>query len=294
MSQDQPKTTSSQPLWVLPVLIVVSLCFMYGPTVTTDYLMNDELHHIGRELDLGHEVRFQFFAYGRALWGLGTWAVYSFAGYETLRIQLVRFVSLVSLSLIAVVLLGFLRAKSGSAALAFFTVLFFFGLPGFQGISGYSLGVIAGTLPAPWLSLGAFFLYFSVTPRRGSTELVVLGAVFALLVAAMQATQTYAYLAMVPLAFQVLVGDINDRRRAVRFLAVAMASFLASVLALKLGVDHYLRSGHQPYFLGKQGLDALAGSPAEVVLTAINPNTYWSAFRVWSYPYPFHSTLPLD
>lgn len=294
MSQEQPQASATHSAWLIPALLAVGVFLMYGSSLTTDYLMNDEMYHVGRKIHAWHEVRFQFFSYGRALWGLFTWLVYTFVGYDTLRIQLVRFTSLASFAVMAVVLFRFLQARSRNTPLAFFTVLFFLSLPSFQGISGYSLGVIAGSVPASWLSLGAFFLYFSARPRRTTEELVALGAVFVLIVAAMQATQTYAFLAVVPLSFAILTGAVEDRRRAVKFLAVAIASFLVSSLVFKLGVDHWIRSGHQPYPLGAEGLDALATSPFQVALTAINPVTYWSAFRVWSYPYPFHSTLPLD
>ena len=293
MRQQQPPGQGLRAAWVLPTLLVAALALMYGPGVTTDYLMNDEMHHIGHEYQVWQQVELQFYGYGRALWGLLTWLVYSFVGYDTLRIQFVRFVSLASMAAIAVVLYRFLHRRSGSASLAFLTVLLFFCQPAFQGLAGYSLGVIEGSLPAPWLSLAAFFVTISVSPKLHLGETTRLLIAFVLLVAAMQATQTYAFFAVIPLSFLVLSGDAGDRRRAARFLAVAVAAFLASTVAFKLGADHWLRLGHRAYPLGADGLAALADTPGQVLRTVLDPITYWSAFRIWSYPFPFHSTPPM-
>jgi len=291
MNQEQRAATDLGPSWAPPLLLVAALALMYGPGVTSDYLMNDETFHVGHEYQLWEQVRFQFFAYGRSLWGLFTWVVYSFVGYDTHRIQLVRFVSLASMAAIAVVLYRFLKRTSGSALLAFVTVLVFFSQPAFQGLAGYSLGVIEGSLPAPWLSLAAFFLAVSPKLRAGATTRFLMA--FALLVAAMQATQTYAFFAMIPLSFVVLSGDAGDRRRAVRFTAAAVAAFVASTVVYKLAVEYWLHTGHRAYGLGADGLAALADTPGQVLRTALDPVTYWSAFRIWSYPYPFHGTPPM-
>lgn len=293
MNRKEPAAYDLGVAWAPPLLLVAAVALMYGPAVTTDYLMNDEMYHIGHEYQVWRQVELQFFGYGRALWGLLTWLVYSFVGYDTLRIQVVRFVSLASMAAIAVVLYRFLQRRSGSALLAVLTVLLFFCQPSFQGLCGYSLGVIEGSLPAPWLSLAAFFVTVSVSPKLRLGEATRLVLAFVLLLAAMQATQTYAFFAAVPLSFLVLSGDAADRRRAVRFLVVAVAAFAVSTAVFKLAVDHWVRTGHRAYPLGVDGLAALADAPGQVLRTALDPVTYWSAFRIWSYPFPFHGTPPM-
>jgi len=277
----------------MSLCLIAVLYLMYSPAFTTDYLMNDEMHLIGTHRDLLREVQFQFFAYGRGLWGALNWAAYEFAGYQTWRWQLVRFVSFLSMALVGVWLFRFLSNISKRPVFAFFVVLFFFSQPSFQGISGYSFGVIAGTVPAIWLSLLAFYLYFQVFPNRGVNNIFAGCAVFGLLVAASQATQTYAYFAMVPASYLIL-ADVVRRRRTLVFLSAAALSFGVSAFVYKVGADHWSRLGHDAYPLGTEGIDALASSPLEVIRNAATPATYWSAFRIWTYPYPFHDTPPME
>jgi hypothetical protein len=49
----------------------------------------------------------------------------------------------------------------------------------------------------------------------------------------------------------------------------------------------------QAYKLGEEAVAAAGQHPLRVVLRAANPLTYWSAFEVWSYPFPLHAVRPV-
>lgn len=265
---------------------------MYSPVFLTDYLMNDEWFLIGSRQGLAGGAREAFFLWGRALFGIYSVLVYRFARYDPFRIQLVRFVNFASLLTIALGLFVFLRTRSRNVWLSFLAVLFLFSQPSFQGAMAYSLQLISNTQPAMWLSLAAFYLYFLVNDRRFQKP-VRMAATFFLLILAMQSTQTYALFAMVPLAYLTLSDFENQRRKVAEFLVLAFLVLLVSGLIFRFGVHYWHSQGHQAYRLGEQDIGALGGSPLQVLLHAANPVTYWSAFEMWSYPFPFHDLPPL-
>ena len=280
----------SLPTWGVSLVLLAALYLMYAPSFTLDYLMNDELHSIGTHANPLKASFNAFFIFGRALFGIYTSLVYRFADYDPIKIQFVRFVNFASLAAIGLFLFRFLRLRSKSIYLSFFTILFLFSQLSFQGIIGYSVQVISNSQPSMWLSLFAFYLHFYFFPKRQLSKWIAYATVFIIFMAAMQSTQTYAYFAMVPLSFLVLTEDKKHNQRILIFFTLALASFIISTLLYKVGLEI---SNRNAYKLGEEGLTALTSSPLKVLFTAVNPKTYWSAFKVWTYPYPFHYTLPL-
>jgi hypothetical protein len=274
------------------IALVGVLYLMYSPVFLADYLMNDEWGNIGSRDGLMESVRNAFFILGRSLFGVYSTLVYSFVGYDPFRIQVVRFLNFASFAAIAIVLFAFLRKKTQNALFSFLIVLFLFSQPSFQGGMAYSLQLISNTQPAMWLSLLAFYIYFSSRCERIGPRLRIV-AVFLCLLLGMQSTQTYAFFCMVPLSYLTLCDWNNQRRKIVEFLALASVVFLVSTLAYKVGLHYWHAQGKHGYVLGEEGVRALGKHPITVFLHALNPVTYWGAFEVWNYPFPFHSTHPL-
>ena len=274
------------------IALIGVLYLMYSPAFLADYLMNDEWGNIGSREGLREAVRNAFFGWGRSLFGLYSTLIYRFVGYDPFRIQVVRFLNFASFAAIAIFLFGFLRKKTQNALFSLLTVLFLFSQPSFQGAMAYSLQLISNTQPAMWLSLLAFYIYFSSHRERISPHLRI-AAVFLCLLLAMQSTQTYAFFCMVPLSYLTLCDWTNQRRKIVEFQALASIVFLVSTLAYKVGLHYWHTQGKHGYVLGEEGVRALGMHPITVFLHALNPVTYSGAFEVWNYPFPFHSTHPL-
>lgn len=274
------------------IALVGILYLMYSPAFLTDYLMNDEWGNIGSRDGLREAARNAFFVLGRSLFGVYSTLVYRFVGYDPFRIQVVRFLNFASFAAIAIFLFAFLRKKTQNALFSFLVVLFLFSQPSFQGGMAYSLQLISNTQPAMWLSLLAFYIYFSSRSERIGPRLRV-AAAFLCLLLAMQSTQTYAFFCMVPLSYVTLCDWNNQRRKILEFLALASVVFLVSTLAYKAGLHYWHIHGKHGYVLGEEGVRALGKHPVIVLLHALNPVRYWGAFEVWNYPFPFHSMHPL-
>ena len=45
------------------------------------------------------------------------------------------------------------------------------------------------------------------------------------------------------------------------------------------------------YKLGEQAIEAGGQHPLQILLRAANPLTYWSAFEIWSFPFPLHTVF---
>jgi len=274
------------------IALVGILYLMYSPAFLADYLMNDEWGNIGSRDCLREAFRSAFFVWGRSLFGVYSTLVYRFVGYDPFRIQVVRFLNFASFAAIAIFLFTFLRKKTQNALFSFLIVLFLFSQPSFQGGMAYSLQMISNTQPAIWLSLLAFCIYFSSRCERIGPRLRI-ATVFLCLALAMQSTQTYAFFSMVPLSYLTLCDWNKQRRKIIEFLAVASVVFLVSTLAYKAGLHYWHTHGKHGYALGEEGVRALGKHPIRVFVQALNPATYWNAFEVWNYPFPFHSTHPL-
>ena len=76
------------------------------------------------------------------------------------------------------------------------------------------------------------------------------------------------------------------------FILLVLASVVLSVLAFKVGLEVLHEEGREGYAVGENAMAAMTSSPLELILHAKNPQTYWSAFKLWTYPYPFHNTPP--
>ena len=161
-------TVSDRPCGsVLPAIgLVATLYLMYSPAFLTDYLMGDEWAVIGWRGNLRRDAIDGFFYWGRALFGIYSTLVYRFVRYDPLRIQLVRFLNFAGFAAIAVVLFIFLKRRTQSPLFSYLVVVFLLSQPPFQAAMGFSLQLISNTQPAMWLSLLAFYIYFSLVPGK--------------------------------------------------------------------------------------------------------------------------------
>lgn len=280
---------TSKPNWFAGLVLVVVLYLMYSPTFLVDYLMNDEWRRIGKQDSFMHAATISFFFFGRGLVGVYEQLIYRFVGYDPTRVQFVRFLYFASMAAVAVILLRFIKKRSQNGYFAFFVILLLFSQPSFQGMVGYSLTLISFGLASIWLSLLAFYLYFFVFDAKRLPKLLQAVIVFLILSLAMQSTQTFAFFAMLPLSYLILCDWEERRKRAWSFLLISLLALLFSVLVYKIGLEIWHAQGKLVYELGEQALEAAASKPAKVLLKAINPLSYWSAFKVWSYPFPLHN-----
>jgi len=293
MKHEKANASISLPIWGVALVLAALLYLMYSSSFTFEYLMMDEVDKIGRSRNLLDLAYRNYFRNGRFLHGIYKALVFNFAGYDPLKVQFVRFVNFASIAVVALLLFRFLRLQSKNIALAFFTILFFFSQLPFQGAVGYGLHNMTQDLPSLLLSLLAFYLHFYWFPKRKAPKWIAYGAVFVIFMAAMQSTQTHAYFAMVPLSFLVLTEGKERKQQILSFFTLALASLILSALVYKLGLEILHGLGKHGYGRAERAVAALTTSPLKVLLMALNPATYWSAFKVWTYPYPFHYTLPL-
>ena len=293
---ETPNQPTLKSKWLSAIALFVMLYLMYSSTFLTDYLMRDEWEFVGGGdwYDLPSYMSTFFFRSGRVLFAVFQKLVLVFAGYDASRIQVVRFVNFLSIAVIAVLLMNFLEKRMQNSWVAFFVVLFYLSQTAFQALMGYSFELIAGSLPSMWLSLLAFYLYFFAFESNRLPRIVQAGIVFIVLMLAMQSTQTYAFFAMVPLSFLALTGWNSNKTRIIQFLFISVAVLAVSALIYKMGLESLAAQGRAGYDVGEQGINQLSTRPWDLVLLAINPRTYWSVFKMWTFPFPFQNTPPLS
>jgi hypothetical protein len=278
--------------WLYGLAMVTVLYFMYSPVFVTDYLMNDENAFIGTARSIRESAKDAFFMWDRPLYGIYSALVYRFAAYDPFRIQLVRFLNFASLAMIAFLLFLLLQRLSRNAFFSSLTILFLFSLPPFQGLMAYSFQLFLNAQPALWFSLLALGLCFYGDRLRPGKTLRLL-SVFILLILAMQSTQTYAFFAMAPLTYLALADWKNQRRKVGEFLAIALLALIVSTVTYRAGLAYWHSHGERGYQLGEQAVAAVSEHPIRMALHAVNPFAYWSAFEIWSYPFPFQSVPPI-
>ncbi|MBC7875634.1 MAG: hypothetical protein H7Y59_00570 [Anaerolineales bacterium] len=220
--------------------------------------------------------------------------MYDFAGYDAARIQFIRFVNFVSIGIIAILLMNFLKKRVKNGSLAFFAILFFLSQTTFQSLMGYSLQLISSSQPAMWLSLLAFYLYFFVFDRIHLSKYIQVGIIFIVLMLAMQSTQTYAFFALIPLSYLALTDWSSRKSKVIKFLIISIATFILSTLIYKIGLDFKSAQGLEGYPRGEQSIKYIFSHPLDVILLAINPLAYWSIFKMWTFPFPLQNTPPLS
>jgi hypothetical protein len=278
--------------------LFVCLYFMYSSTFLTDYLMNDELGSVGSQTlsfaNLIDTMGWAFLYMGRGLFGAYRVLVYSFAGFDPARIQLIRFVNFASIAIIAVLLLRFLEHRHKTGYLAFFAMLFWLSQPPFQVLMGYSLQLIANSQPAMWFSLLAFYLFFFVLEQRQYPMWVQAGLTLIILLIAMQSTQTYAFFAAIPVTYLALTEWQTRKRKIAIFIALSFAALFISMFVYQLGLSYLSLKGTSGYALGEQSMSALTASPLQVLISIFNPLSYWSLFKIWTFPFPFQHTPNLS
>ncbi len=300
MSMHVAAGSTEPPRWLTTLLLVVFLYFVYSPTFLSDYLMVDELGSIGRaEQPIGSRMLGSFLSYGRGLFGLYHELVYRYVGYDTFRIQVVRFLNVACTAALAVVVLRFLERRSESRYFAFGLALLLFCQPPVQISMGCGLQCISNLQPAIWLSMLAWWLHFSAGASAGgvaSTRAVLARprtvVVWLLLMMAMQSTQTFALFSLVLVAYSALTEWPARRHEIVAYVLLAAAALLVSWAVYRAGLGYLHGIGKGGYDLGENAL-AAEGDLLTVVGNAINPLKYWSAFELWSFPFPWHATRPL-
>ncbi len=285
----------TQSKWLPDAVLIVILYLIDSPTFLTDYLMNDEWAHIGTHSSNILMIAINHFLFnGRPIFGvLNNW-VFGFVGFDPFKIQIIRFLAFLSMAGIALVLLHFLAKFSQHRWFSIFVVLLLFSQSSIQGLQGYSLLLISNSQPAIWFSLAAFYLFFFAFKKR-QVPLWLQGIiVFLTLILAMHSMQTYAFFAMIPLSYLALSNWKHQKRRIWSFLVISLLVFVISSIAYKFAVDFSHTHGGPTYPLAEQAFGALRTEPIKVILTAINPTAYWNAFELWTYPFPFHYTLPSE
>ncbi len=294
MNNESESTTILKSKWLTSAVMVVALYFIYASTFLTDYLMNDEWAHIGSNSHNLLQTAINHFMFnGRPVFGvLQSW-VFGTVGYDPLLAQVMRFLGFLSMAGIAVALLQFLERRSQRRWFSFFVVLFLFSQVSIQGLQGYSLLLISNNQPAIWLSLAAFYLYFFAFRKWRIPIWLQVGVVFLLLLLSMHSIQTYAFFAMIPLAYLALTDWEQQKGRILSFLVISIVVFVASSVAYKFVVDFSSTHGGTTYPLAEQAFAALKTDPLKVIVNALNPFAYWNAFEFWTYPFPFHYAAPL-
>jgi hypothetical protein len=197
------------------------------------------------------------------------------------------------MSVIALLLFRFLAKRSQNILFGFFLILLYFSQLPIQGLMGYSLQTISNSQPAMWLSLLAFYLNFSLGGTNRLVSLVQTFAVFTILMLAMQSTQTFALFSIVPLTYLILTDWTKQKPKIIRFLLLSSCSLIVSIILYKIGLDYWHKIGQQGYALGETTVNILIHKTLRGSLYAINPFTYWGAFKLWSYPFPFNVIPPL-
>ena len=282
--------------WIYIPLLILILYLIYSPTFLVDYLMRDEWELVGFETPATISGAFSsyFFRSGRGLFGLFQKFFIDFVGYDTSRIQMVRFVNFVSLSLAAVVLYLFINKQIYRPWLALAAVLFFMSQPAMQVMMGYSFILISGTLPSIWLSYCAFYLYFYVFESWSLPKYLQIIIVFVLLLLATQVMQTFAFFLLIPVTFLALTDWDVMKQKIFEIIIVSLLVYSVSVGIYKTNLDYLAETGRSGYAVGQRGMDSLLERPLDIVLFAINPRTYYSVFKMWTYPYPFQNTPSLS
>ncbi len=272
----------------MSLLLFCALLLIYAPGFTIDYLTNDEVGMIGTSWR-DYDFTYHALAHGRPLSFYRPF-IYSFVDYSPAKIQLMRFAFFLGMAALAIVLMRFLALESKRPWFSLFTILFLFSQLPFQTFSGFSLDLVSYVLPTLSLSLLAFWLHYYVLPRKRLPAWLAVGIVFLLLFAAMQSAQTWAFFAMAPAVFLVLSGDRRRLAQTRSFILIGVAALLLSVPVFLAGLDALADQGRQGYSMGEGIFTVAKKSPLQLVGHTLNPRTYWSAFKLWNHPYPFHDT----
>ena len=293
---DTEKAVGVPPRWLLGVVLFAILYLMYSPTFLVDYLMNDEWGSIGKPAEsFLARMTETFLILGRGLFGAYHELVFRFVGYDGFRAQAVRFVNFVSMAAIAFMVLRFVDARTRRGYFALGVALLLFSQRPFQFTMACSLQCISNTQPSMWLSLAALVVQLSGRPEASIRSALVRprsAAVLALLILAMQSTQTYALFALILLAFAALTDWPARRGDIVAFLVLSAVAIGISWVVYLIGLRYLHSVGVEGYRLGESAL-AAQGRPLRTVLKAINPFSYWSNFTLWSNPFPFTDIPPL-
>ena len=103
----------------------------------------------------------------------------------------------------------------------------------------------------------------------------------------------YAFFSIIPVAYLALTDWENKKKKIIQFLLISITVLVISIIAYKVSLEFLPEVEMQAYKRGELGLSAISEKPLEVFLIAINPRTYWSVFKFWTFPYPLQNMPPL-
>ncbi|MGB1251210.1 MAG: hypothetical protein ACPG8W_11385 [Candidatus Promineifilaceae bacterium] len=276
---------------LFPILLCISLYAIYSSTFTNEYLRGDEWDVIGKEGDLLYQTAIWALKFGRPLAAPLNRLGYVFVGVNPARVQIIRFINWAGITSVALVFLHLFTLQTKRPKFSFLVVLFYFSTIPWQGLQGYSLQTASATVPTCLLSMLAFYLHFYV-PR--SSRRKQWSITFILLFLAMHTFQIYTFLPIVLVCYWALSDWEKFQTQIISYLAISGAVFIVSLGLYKIGLSYLHSRGMSGYVMGEAGLAALSDAPLAVLVTVINPLNYWSAFRLWSFPFPFHSIPQLS
>jgi hypothetical protein len=277
------------PSWITFVVLFAALFLMYSSSFTTDYLMNDELALIGQKADPMQMAIQDFYRFGRPVWGFFRTLIFNFSEYNPIRVQHMRFVNFFLISLFGLGLTYFFWDRSKNVIFTFFVVVFFMSQLPIQALNGYSL-IMLGYHFSILLSFSSFILYFYILENKNISLWVEGLGIFILLVLAMFTFQGFANFCMIPLSFYILFSKKLESKKIFRFYGLIFLSFLFSILIFTTATQN---SSYGTYHLVRTSLFSLNNNPLEIAVNGLNPLTYWSAFKIWTFPYPFHHLAPM-
>lgn len=285
MLETPAQTRKTLASWRPDALLVLALMLIYASTYTSEYLMQDELSRVGvQERDAMATGVKTFLSQGRFFAGFGVASAFEFAGVDPFRIRLLRWLCVAGFALIAIAVRRFVRRSWPSHWRSTTLVLLLFTQLPTQAAIGCGATFIVVYLPAAVLSLLALrIVYWEGAPRWLSPGARAAAALVVLLLA-MQANQSYAVFAVVPLLAPTLADWPASKRRSLTFLSVCLAALVVSGVTYKAAIAQSNIGG---YAVAERAMGALSQQPFEVAKTALDPATYWSAFRFWSFPFPF-------
>lgn len=285
----EPSLTRPAPIAIsegaAAYLIVAVIFLTYAPVFLSDYLAFDELWYLGKSVSPIANAIDYFWAYGRSVYGFVEALAYRWIRYDPDRVQFVRFANLALYTIYAVLLHRLLLRTTGRPTIALLTVLTLFAVPSVQALAGYSVQLSLNAHPAIFLSLASALVHFSL-PENGARAWAGWILVFALCMLSFQATQSYAFISIVPVICLILSDWDRYRVKAWTYTLILIAALGFSALLLMVSVSLQERLGHAVYRLGESISQAVIAHPAEVTMRAVNPLTYWTAFKVHFFAYP--------
>lgn len=269
-------------LKLFPVFLFLLGFIIYKDCFLKEFFVGDELARFGRDYGLLHEIESHAMRFGRPLAGLFRGLIYNFVGFDTVRIALVRFFNFFALMILSLSLFYHIKSVSDRVWPACVISLAFAVQTNVQGLVAYGMQILMLT-PALWFSFLSYFIYAGISGEKKFSLLRLLLSGFLLLLA-FATHQGMAFGGLIPLSAALLFGSAEKNRKAFIYLLLLGTCFFISALIFSL-IAHYVSAkGYEVYHLGGKLINAVKAKPYTVLLNALNPLHYHSAFELWNYP----------